>query len=129
MASLGILLLLLFAIGIAYYRSLAFFPFALGAALGVAASALKVVMLDRAIKKAVKMEATAAGNYIGIQNFLRLLLTGLALVLSAVLPFINIWGAAAGVISLQVALYFVKNSGNREEKETKSENVSQSGGD
>ena len=107
-----IFLLLLIAASAAYYRSIAFLPFAAGASLGVALNVLKVILLDRAVSKAVRMEKERAGNYIRIQHFLRFLLTGGVLVAAALLPFISIWGAAAGICTLQIALFFAKRSGD-----------------
>ena len=126
---LGALLLLLILASIAYYRSLAFLPFAAGALLGVALNALKVIMLDRAVKKAIAMEKKSAGNYIGVQNIVRLLLTGLVLVLSAVLPFLNLWGAAAGVFTLQIALFLMKRSLRLEESNKNHMDTPATGGD
>jgi len=108
MAVMGAMLLLLIAASAVYYRSMAFLPFALGALLGVALNALKVRMLDRAVGKAVDMDGARAGGYIRGQHFLRFLLTGLVFVLAALVPFISLWGAAAGVLTLQVALFFLK---------------------
>lgn len=106
---LCILFVILMVAGIAYYRSFAFFPFALGAFLGVALNIFKVIMIDRITKKIVDMEKGKASNYATVQHFLRFLLTGVILVLSAVLPFINIWGAAAGVLTFPIATFSVKH--------------------
>ncbi|MGI6161247.1 MAG: ATP synthase subunit I [Christensenellales bacterium] len=106
--TIGILLLIIIAAGAAFYRSLDVLPFALGAVLGAAVSALKVILLERAIDKALKMETKAADNYIRLQHFLRLLLTGAVLMLAVFVPFINLWGAAAGIITFQIAVYLLK---------------------
>lgn len=95
------------------YRSLSPFPFILGTLLGAALTAVKLVMLERAIEKAVLMdEEKTAGNYIRLQYLFRLLLTGILLVLGALVPFISLWGVAAGLITLQIALFGVKRSLN-----------------
>jgi len=103
-----VLLLLLVAGSIAYYRSLLFLPFAYGALLGAAVNMVKVVMLDRTVKKAVGMESNDAGNYVRLQYFLRFVLTGAVLVLAAKVPFISIWGAAAGILTMQFAAFCAK---------------------
>ena len=129
MSILCALLLLLVLVSIAYYRSLAFLPFAAGVLLGGAINALKVFLLDRSIKKSIDMEKEKAGKYIVFQYLLRFLLTGLVLVLSAVLSFISIWGAAAGVLTLQIAVYIMKYTLRHEELKTKNAGAPEAGGD
>lgn len=91
-----------------YYRSLDFLPFMFGILLGSAASISKVFLLEHAVDTALAMEQKHAGKYVGIQHFLRLLLSGFVLYLGAVIPQISLWGVAAGVLSLQLAVYNVK---------------------
>jgi len=105
-----ILLLLLIAASIAYYRSLAFLPFAYGALLGSSLSLLKVVMLDRAVASVITQDKEKAGNRLLAQHFIRYLLTGAVLIIAALVPFINIWGTAAGILSMQVAVFFIKQT-------------------
>jgi len=106
-----IVIISLFALiagSVIYYRSTAFLPFAYGAFLGTALNAAKIIMLDRTVKRVVAMEALQAGNYARVQHLLKFLLTGLVLVVAAVVPFINIWGTASGVLSYQIAVYSLK---------------------
>jgi len=98
-------LLLLVAGSAAYYRSSAFLPFALGAALGAGASALKIKLLQNAVEKAVNMEKDRAESHLRLQHLLRFLLTGVVLLCAALVPFISLWGAAAGVLTQQIATY------------------------
>jgi len=92
-----------------YYRSLAFLPFATGALLVVALNIVKIVMLDHAVDKALTMtEGKSAGNYMRVQYFLRFILTGAVLVFAATSPYINLWGAVAGVFTMPVAAYSMK---------------------
>lgn len=91
-----------------YYRSLKFVPFLLGVLLGSVASITKVLLLERAIDKAIKMEELYAKNYVGFQYMLRLLLTGVVLFLGAVVDQINLWGVVCGVLSFQIATYNIK---------------------
>jgi len=108
---IGCSLLLLVLASIAYYRSLAFAPFALGALLGTSLNVLKVIMLDHTVKKIINIEAKNAGNYVRFQHFLRFLLTGLVFLLAVLFPsFLNIWGVAAGVLTFQIATYFTKSA-------------------
>lgn len=91
-----------------YYRSLEFIPFLLGALLGDAGSIAKVFLLERAIDKALSMEQKYAGLYLSAQHITRLLLTAGVLLVGALVPQINLWGAVAGILSYQVAIYSVK---------------------
>lgn len=91
-----------------YYRSLSCLPFVLGVLLGTLASVAKVLLLERAVNRAVNMEKKAAAGYITLQHMLRLFLTGAVLVLAALVPAINLWGAAAGILTYQVAVYLIK---------------------
>lgn len=91
-----------------YYRSLDCLPFIIGALLGCAVSIAKVILLARAVDKSLEKDTKTAGNYVRLQHFLRLLLTGAVLLLAALVPGINLWGAAAGVLSFQVAIYLLK---------------------
>jgi hypothetical protein len=111
---IGVSLLLLISASAAYYRSFAFFPFALGALLGASLNVLKIMSLDRTVEKAMHMEKTAAENHVRFQHFLRFFLTGAILLLSALLPIINIWGTAAGICTLQIATFFSKHPSNKE---------------
>jgi len=113
---IGVSLLLPIAASIAYYRSFAFLPFALGALLGAALNILKVILLDHTVKRVIAMGQKNAENYVRFQHFLRFLLTGLLFGASAFLPFINIWGTAAGICTMQIAVFFAKRSAVGREK-------------
>ncbi|MGI6577389.1 MAG: ATP synthase subunit I [Eubacteriales bacterium] len=95
-------------VSVIYYRSLGFLPFLFGALLGSAVSIAKIFLLERTIDKALKMEKKSAGQYVSIQYILRLLLTGVVLVLGAVVPQINLWGVVSGIFAFHIALYFIK---------------------
>ncbi len=91
-----------------YYRSLNFLPFMLGVILGSAVSIVKVLLLERAVNKALSMEKHRAGSYVSIQHLLRLFLTGVVLFLGAVVPQISLLGVVAGVLAFQLSLYRIK---------------------
>jgi len=92
-----------------YYRSFECLPFVLGAFLGCAASVIKVIMLSKAVDKALTItEPVKAGNYIRLQHLLRLALTAAALIIAALVPFINLWGAVAGILSFSISSYGLK---------------------
>jgi len=102
-------LVVLIAGSIAFYRSMEFLPFALGAVLGVATNIVKIVMLERAVNNAVGMETKKAENYLRMQYFLRYIITGAVLAAAILLPPFNIWGAALGIFTLPIAALFAKN--------------------
>ena len=91
-----------------YYRSLACLPFVYGVLLGSAVSIAKVFLLARTVDKALTMGGKHAGGYVSIQHLLRLLLSGVALFLGAVLPQLSLWGVAAGIFAFQLAIYNVQ---------------------
>jgi hypothetical protein len=93
-----------------YYRSMDFLPFMYGVFIGSLVSIVKVFLLEHAVDKAITMEQKHAGNYVGIQHMLRLLLSGAVLVLGALVPQISLWGVAAGVLTFQLATYSLKFS-------------------
>jgi len=81
-------------------------PFAAGLLLGCGLSAVKLVLLEKALSKAVDMEAGKAKNYARLQMVLRYGLTLLA-VLPAVLfrQAVGLFGLIAGLLTLQLASY------------------------
>jgi hypothetical protein len=91
-----------------YYRSLDFLPFVFGVLIGSAVSIAKAFLLERAVDKALTMEQKHAGNYVGIQHVLRLLLSGAALVLGAIVPQVSLWGVVCGLLAFQLAIYSIK---------------------
>jgi hypothetical protein len=92
-----------------YFSLFSPISFAIGAFLGCLCSALKVMMLDRAVSKAVKLSAAGAKGYIWGQALLRFVLTGAVVALAAISQYINFWGVAAGLITLQIAAISMKN--------------------
>lgn len=93
---------------VVYYRSPDFFPFMYGVFLGSAVSIAKVLLLERAVDKALAMEQTRAGIYVSMQHILRLVLSGVALFLGAVVPQISLWGVVAGILAFQLAVFNIK---------------------
>jgi len=92
-----------------YYRSLAFLPFAAGVLSTSVLNAVKVILLDRTVVKVAAMEKTKSGAYAGFMYFLRFLLTGAVLGLVFIShPRVSIWGAVAGIFTLQIAAVATK---------------------
>ena len=95
--------------GALYYRSFSALPFALGVILAAALNVVKVVLLERTAQKAIEFDEGPAGkNYVRFQFLLRYLLTGLILIIAALAPFIDLWGAIAGVFTLQIAAVSIR---------------------
>ncbi len=91
-----------------YYRSLEFLPFMFGVFLGSIVSVFKVLLLERAVDKALSMEEKHAGNYVSLQHLFRLFISGAVLMLGALVSQISLWGVAAGILAFQLAVYNVK---------------------
>ena len=84
-----------------------FLPFFFGVSLGSVVSIVKVFLLDNTVNKALSMDKPS-GKYVSLQYFIRFFLTGVILYIGAVVPDINLWGVAAGVIAFQLATYGIK---------------------
>lgn len=95
---------------ILYYRSLGFLPFLFGTVLGTGISIFKVLLLERTVDKAITLEGRNASNYVSLQHVLRLFLSGIVLVLGALVPQISLWGVVAGILAFQLAVYSVRNT-------------------
>jgi len=113
---IGISVLVFIAGGALFYRSLEALYFAFGVILTSSLNVLKVIMLERTVKKVVDMDEPDAGkNYARLQYLLRYFLTGIVLLAAGLIsvyvhpPFINIWGAVAGVFTLQIAVISVRS--------------------
>jgi len=118
---IGISALVLIAVGAVIYRSLEALYFAVGVILTSSLNVFKVMLLERTVKKAVDMEQPDTGNnYVRLQYLLRYFLTGLVLLAAGLVsvyvepPFINIWGAVAGLFTLQIAVISVRSMKNDE---------------
>jgi hypothetical protein len=108
--SIAVLSVLLVAAAAVYHRSLSCLPFVYGVLLGSAAGVANVILLDRSVDRALVMGKRAAHGYVLLGSFLRLLLTGGLLVLSALAPALSLWGAVAGVLTYPIAIYGLKFS-------------------
>ena len=101
-------LLLIVAAVLTFLHITEFLPAALGVVFGASISILKVIMIDRLVKRVPAMEPGKAANYVRIQHFLRFGLTGILLVAAALAPFVDLLAAAAGVLSFQAALLLMR---------------------
>ena len=113
---IGISALVIIVGGAAIYRSIEAIYFALGVILTSALNVFKVFLLDRTVKKTIDIEDPDAGkNYVRLQYLLRYFLTGAVLLGAGLVtnyvkpPFINIWGAVAGIFTLQISVIIVRS--------------------
>lgn len=96
-------------VSIIYYQSLEFLPFLYGVGVGALSSVIKVILLDRAVDKAVTMEKKEAQRYVTKQHFLRMIISAVALLLGAFIDGISLWGVVLGVLSYQLGAYGTRN--------------------
>lgn len=113
---IGISTLAFIVIGTVFYRSLEALYFAFGVILTSSLNVFKVILLERTVKKVADMEQPDVGkNYVRFQYLLRYFLTGMVLLVAGLVsvyvkpPFINIWGAVAGIFTLQIAVVIVRS--------------------
>jgi len=91
--------------------------FSFGVILTSALNIGKVFLLERAVKKTIELDDPNHGkNYIRLQYLLRYFLTALVLVAAGLAPFISIWGALAGVFTLQISVIAVRSMKLEEEQ-------------
>lgn len=109
MTTILIITLIGIVISAVYYRSWDFLPFLYGGLLGALTSIVKVILLDKAVDKLIKMEGTKARNYAALQNIVRLAISGLALLAGALIPGISLWGVALGILAYQPAAYSARS--------------------
>ncbi len=100
--------LICIAAAIVYYRSLDVLPFALGVLIGSAVSVAKVFLLEHGIDRALSMDKNRAAVYLGLNHIIRLVLSGAALLIGAVVPQLSLWGVAAGILAFQIATFNIK---------------------
>ena len=107
---LSIPVIILAGFALSFLYKAAFLPIAIGAFFGAAISVMNVAMIDRAVNKVINMAPEAAGKYVRIQHFLRITLTGGLFLVAAIVPIVNTYSAAAGVLSFQAATMSMKNT-------------------
>lgn len=105
---IGVAVVMIIA-GAVFYRS---FPeglyFAFGVILTTTLNAIKLVWMERSAERIANADAEHAGlyrGYFGGQFLLRYILTFAILIAAAFIPFIDLIGAALGLLTLQLSLY------------------------
>ena len=106
-ATLMVILFILILGSFIYYRSTAAISFVLGSVLGIGSSIARVILIERSVNRIVAMDPKATASYIQLQYLLRMAVTAIALGTAVIFPTISLWGVMAGVLSFQVATYFV----------------------
>jgi len=82
--------------------------FAAGILFGYAVTCFRVVSLERNLNRSADLTSNKARVYALLGFFFRYILTFGALALAVFMPFLDMWGAFIGVLSLQPAGYMVR---------------------
>jgi len=84
-------------------------PFVIGVFLMGALNCLKVLMIKSTVSRALDMDSPGtARGFVSLQYLVRFLATGVILWVSHTAPFINLWGAVAGVFTFQIAAHSLR---------------------
>ena len=105
---LGALSLAIIVGGAIFSPSSEVLPFILGVLLTMGVNLLRVKMLDHSVNTALGLEVGSAANYLQLQYLLRFVLTGAVLILAALSPYVNLWGAALGILTWPLATYALR---------------------
>ncbi|MCL2391416.1 MAG: hypothetical protein FWC66_02245 [Oscillospiraceae bacterium] len=113
---IGLVALVFIIGGGVFYRSIQALYFAIGVIVTSALNVGKVFLLERTVRKTMEKEDPNAGkNYVKLQYLFRYFITALVLVVVGIInvnvdpPFISVWGALAGVFTLQIAVIIVRH--------------------
>lgn len=112
------LILLLFCLaalvaigGALFFRSFDAVPFAVGAGIAGVANAIRVLWLKKVIQKSVEMDTSkAAGLIFQVHYFLRIVFTGLVLLVAQILPdnIVNLFAVIIGILTFPVAMRLIQ---------------------
>lgn len=86
-------------------------PFGVGVLFALVSNVSKALLLKRAILKVTqKSDVNSAKIYFSIQYFLRMAITGVALILAALIPdnIVSLVGAAIGVFAHPIAMHILR---------------------
>ncbi|MFV0504134.1 MAG: ATP synthase subunit I [Lachnospirales bacterium] len=103
------------------FGNVPFINYQLGLAFGTIYSAIKIILLEKTLEKAVKLNPADAQNYVRVQYIVRYTLTFIALIVAALIKPLDLLGAILGILSLQLATYIAGFS-IKDEAEFKEEN-------
>ena len=110
-----IITLIIIAAGFAYYRSVSAFSFALSAVVLAGVNIFRVWSLDRSVAGTVNRDGKKTPFGFVFMYLTRFLLTGAALIVAVMNPYMSVWGAIWGVAVWPVAVFassFIKRTGS-----------------
>jgi len=93
--------------GALFYRNAEALPFALGVLMSTALNTGKAFWLGRVVTNVAKNPGTPR-TYVPLQYLLRFALTGGVLYLAFMLPFVNQWGAIAGLFTFHAGIHALR---------------------
>jgi len=113
---IGIVALVFIIGGIVFHRSILALYFALGVIITSSLNVAKMYLVERTVNNTLEIENQESGKiYVKLQFLLRYVIT-IAVLLGVGLinvfvypPFISIWGAIAGLFTLQIAVIIVRH--------------------
>ena len=86
-------------------------PFAVGVAMATVVNVVKVIWLKKTITKTVDMETPKAAKlFFQLQYFLRIVFTGVVLLIAALAPdsIVNLLGVIIGIFTYPVAMHLIR---------------------
>jgi len=111
---IAVLALILCFGGLVFFRSAEAIPFALGVLLSCMLNAVKVILLERMVRKLSASAASYQTYRVYVQFLLRFLLTAGTLLLAVFVPFISLLGAICGIFTLPLSAFAMKFFPNAE---------------
>ena len=109
MLAIGVVAVIIMAVGAALYRNISALHFAIGVAMTSALNVLKMFMIERSVHKAVDYDDGAAGkNYLRFQYLIRFFITAAVLLVAALTKLYSmLYGAIFGVFTMQIAAVLI----------------------
>ena len=89
--------------GLVFFRSMEAFYFANGVILASALNVLKVIMLEKMVKKLSASAESYPIHRVYLQYIMRFALTAVVLLIGVFVPFVNLVGVVAGVFTLPLS--------------------------
>ena len=100
--------------GLAFFRSIEAFYFANGVILAAVLNGCKVILLEKMVKKLGAAPESYRTHRVYLQFILRFALTAGVLLIGVFVPFVNLFGIAAGIFTLPIAGFAMKLFPNAE---------------
>jgi len=105
MLAIGVIAVIIIAVGAALYHNISALHFAIGVALTSALNVFKMFMIERSVHKAVDYDDGATGkNYLRFQYLIRFFITAAVLLAAALTKlYAMLYGAIFGLFTMQIA--------------------------